>query len=93
MDVTTLEKANELNRKIKEFSEALNCFEWQPYCDEERKDIRVSTNPELIIEFDGDGREQIKLPMNLSGMLVEFLKKEIRKGRDEIVKEFNELKC
>lgn len=85
MDITTLEKANELNRKIKEFTEALNCFEWE----EEGK--KYSTNPTLIIEFDRDDREQQRLPMNLSNELVAVLKTEIINGRDNAVAEFNAL--
>ena len=89
MDITTLEKANELNKKIKEFTEALNCFEWTHPTDESQK---FSTKPRLIIDFDGiDGREQIALPMNLSDTLVSFLKAEIIKGRDVAVAEFNAL--
>ncbi|WP_445458403.1 hypothetical protein [Flavobacterium sp. HNIBRBA15423] len=87
MDITTLEKANKLNKKIKEFSEALNCFEWQP----EENAKAISTNPRIIIEFDCDGREQLPLPMNLSDELVKFLKNEIIKGRDIAVAEFNAL--
>jgi len=87
MDTTTLKRANELNQKIKEYSEALNCFEW-----ESENEIKVSTNPHLIIEFDGeDGREQIKLPMNLSDVMVGFLKQEIIKGRQLAVDAFNAL--
>jgi hypothetical protein len=89
MDITTLEKANGLNKKIKEFTEALNCFEWTHPEDESKK---ISTKPRLIIDFDGgDGREQIALPMNLSDKLVSFLKAEIIKGRDAAVAEFNAL--
>jgi hypothetical protein len=87
MDITTLGKANELNKKIKEFSEALNCFEWKP----EENAEPISTNPRLIIEYDYDGREQQPLPINLSNELVAFLKAEIVKGRDIAVNEFNAL--
>ena len=86
MDITTLEKANELNRKITEFQYALNCFQW------EKEYGGHSTNPTLFIEFDGfDGREMQSLPMNLSDELVKFLKEEIIKGRDAAVAEFNAL--
>ena len=89
MDIQTLGKANALNQKIREFTEALNCFEWTHPEDESQK---YSTKPRLIIDFDGgDGREQIALPMNLSDTLVSFLKAEIIKGRDAAVKEFNHL--
>lgn len=86
MDIKTLEKAYELNRKIKEFTEALNCFQWS---DEYGGG---STNPRLIIEFDGgDGREEQPLPINLSDELTSFLKAEIIKGRDAAVAEFDAL--
>jgi hypothetical protein len=86
MDITTLTKANQLNQKIKEFSEALNCFEW------DKEYGGGTTNPRLIIEFDGcDGRETQPLPMTLSNALVSFLKEEIIKGRDAAVSEFNNL--
>lgn len=89
MDITTLDQANELNQKIKEFTEALNCFEWTHPEDEK---IKLSTNPRLIIEYNGgDGRELVALPMNLSDSMVGFLKQEIIKGRDEAVVNFNAL--
>ncbi|MFH2032067.1 MAG: hypothetical protein ABIJ40_15840 [Bacteroidota bacterium] len=87
MDITTIDKANELNQKIREFSEALNCFEWTPI----ENEPPVSLNPRLIIEYDNDGREQTAIPMNLSNAMVEFLKTEIIKGRDRAVAEFNAL--
>lgn len=86
MDITTLQKANELNEKIKEFQRALNCFQW------EEEYGGGSTNPRLIIEFDGpDGRDAQLLPMNLSDSMVLFLKEELIKGRDTVVAEFNAL--
>ena len=36
MKTETLKKANQLDRKIKELREALNCFEWLPYCEEKK---------------------------------------------------------
>ena len=92
MATKKIEKANELSKKINEFTEALNCFEWQPYNDPKREHIRISTNPKLIIEFDGvDGRDAVPLPMNLSDALVSFLKAEIIKGRDIAIEEFENL--
>lgn len=86
MDKVTLIKANELDRKIKEFTEALNCFQWPDDYG------GVSTNPRIVIEYDdGDGRASQPLPMNLSNELVEFLKREIRAARDNAVDEFNAL--
>lgn len=89
MDTTTLEKANKLNTRIREFSEALNCFEWHG---ENNEPTGVSTNPRLLIEFDDcDGREQIMLPMNLNTVLIDLLKAEIKREMQITVKEFNTL--
>lgn len=64
MDIATLGKANELNKKIKELTEALNCFEFTHPEDESKK---YSTNPRLIINYEGgDGRENQLIPMELS---------------------------
>ena len=91
MDTTTLQKANILNQQIKDFTEALNCFEYQPYSDHERFEEKVSTNPRLIIEYDNDGREQIELPMELNEILVDFLKSAIKEGLETAIQEFNAL--
>ena len=87
MDANTLENANSLARTKQEFDQALNCFEWMPTDDSEP----ITLNPRLIIEFDGDGREQVKLPMNLSNAMVSFLKREIIKGQAAAIAEFKEL--
>lgn len=77
MENSTLEKANNLNKKIKEFKEALECFESTHPEDET---ITYSTNPALIIEFDDEDemRRQLKLPMVLSDSLTGFLKTTIK---------------
>ena len=89
MDTTTLEIANDLNRKIKEFTSALECFEWQP-TDDNGNNVGspISLNPSLIIEYDGDGREQIKLPVTLSATMITFLKSEIVKWRATAMLDF-----
>jgi hypothetical protein len=87
MNKETLEKANKLNRRITEFDQALNCFEWSP--DEDTAPI--STNPQIIIEYDLDGREQVKLPMILSDELVKILKIAIIEGKTAAEKEFEML--
>ena len=87
MTFTTLEKANELSRKIQDFEEALNCFDFNPEPDKPP----FSLNPTLIIEYDGDGREQHTLPMHLSNAMVAFLKKEISKALELAVAEFYSL--
>jgi hypothetical protein len=87
MDLTTLEKANEINKRIKEFSHALNCFQWpSEYGGGTR-------NPRLSIEVDDEdgGRETLLIPWNLSDALVSYLKLEIIAGRDAAVAEFNAL--
>jgi len=86
MDITTLEKANELIKKIKELQQALNCFEW------DQEYGGGTTNPRLIIEFDGgDGRETQPLRINLNDATLSFLRAGIIKDRDAAVDEFNEL--
>jgi hypothetical protein len=84
MDIETLEKANSLNQKIKQLDEALNCFEWI----QGESIPPISRNPRIIIEFDNDGREQIKLPFLLSNFLVTILKKEILSARESALSEF-----
>jgi hypothetical protein len=80
MEKETLKKANELDRKIREINEALNCFEWQPYPDEVALAKEpISTNPILMVEFDGgDGREEVKLPIILGNRLIDILKSELK---------------
>lgn len=89
MNIETLHKANELYRKIKDYEEALNCFEYK-YADNEESYDRT---PRLILDVDDldNGREQIAIPMILSKEMVSFLKTEIIKGRDKAVREFNSL--
>jgi len=87
MNLTTLEKANALNNKIKEFNQALNCFQW-----EDGAGNFHSANPRLIIQYDGgDGREEQPLPMNLSNTFVTLLKAEISRCMDEAVAELEAL--
>lgn len=88
MEVEKLKKGNELNRKISELNSALNCFEFQ--FDENTP--KISTNPRLIIEFDGgDDREQLKIPMELSDYLIDLLKMTIKSELEKNQKEFSEL--
>ena len=85
MDAKTLERANELLKKIKQLQHVLECFEWEPEFGGH------SRNPRLIIEFDRDGREEQILPMNLSDELINFLKAQIIKDCDILLAEFNTL--
>lgn len=84
MDIQTFKKATDLNQTIKELEEALSCFEWSPG----KNMLPISTNPRIIIEFDNDGREQIKLPLVLSNVLIEILKKEIVSALESAGHEF-----
>jgi len=76
MDVTTLEKANNLNNQINKYSDVI---------------YLLKKNAQLILEVDDDGREQIKINMPLSNELVAILIKETNKIREAAVTEFNNL--
>jgi len=88
MDIQTLQKGNDLQRKIRKIKEALNCFEWHP---DEGEPINL--NPRLIIEFDDydGGRSELPLPMALGDVLTALLKQEIKKELDAVETEFNQL--
>jgi len=89
MEIEKLKKGNELSQKINELNDALNCFEWWEFDEDAPK---VSTNPRLIIEFDGaDGREQAKVPMNLSEFLTDLLKNTIKSELEKAQSEFDKL--
>jgi len=87
MHESTLLKANELAKEIKEFKEALNCFEIEFGTEV------ISTDPRLIIEFEDfeGGRDNVKIPMNLNAVLIDFLKTEIKKGLAEAEEKFKQL--
>lgn len=91
MDVTKLNTANDLHKKIKEFVEALNCFDY--YEPELAELAPVSRNPRLIVEFDADegGRQTVKIPMNLSNVLITQIKEAIKTKMAKTVEEFNQL--
>lgn len=86
MNVKTFEKATELRKKIKQLNEALECFEWE---DPGEKNKKFSTNPSLIIEFDGDGRERAFLPMQLSDRFTLQMRAEIKEELVRLKIEFN----
>lgn len=89
-----MQKANALYQKIRELQEALSCFEYQPYPDSPDKEKRekvVSTNPELIVEYDGDGREKVKLPLRLNESLIETLKLELMRELEKTIQAFDDL--
>lgn len=88
MNAETFKRANQLHGDIKQFEEALNCFEWKASPDSPA----ISTNPVIIVEYDGDeSRCRTKLPINLSTVLIAILKDELIKGKIEAQKEFDSL--
>lgn len=76
MDLIRLNKANALNRKIKEYEEALECFEHR-YGDE--NEFVFDRTPKILLDVDDldGGREQLPIPMILSDELIKFLKEQI----------------
>lgn len=77
MNEATLVEANFLNKKIKALEKALTCFQW------EEEYGGGSTNPTIIIEYDGgDGRDQQPIPMEIGPELTDFLKTQIKKELD-----------
>lgn len=88
MTIDTFYKAHDLNKKLNELNQALNCFEYR-YSEHSAP---ISTNPRIIIEYDGgDDREQISLPIALSNTLVEILKAEIINATELALSEFTSL--
>ena len=94
MDKETLKKANEISQKIIEHECALGCFYFDvnQYSDVAVPPEYISTNPQLIIEFDDceGGREQQKIPMVLSDYLISMLKDAIKSNLDKLKSEFTE---
>jgi hypothetical protein len=84
-----LNQAKMLEKQINEFESANKCF-WHE--DELTKEgQRISTNPQIIIEFDCedfDGRNQIKLPLILSNKFIEFMQSVIDEKIVELRNEF-----
>ncbi len=89
MDVTTLEKGLELNKKINQCTAVLDCFEWK---DEAGNPSGVSTNPRIIIEYDGgDDREDLEVPFELNVAIIKTIKYWTLNHRELAVVEFNSL--
>jgi hypothetical protein len=77
MNKEAFQEAVKVSQKIEQLNQALAYFEWR-WSDDPNTD-GVSTNPQLIIEFDNDdSRSQIKLPFELNERLVNMLKDEIK---------------
>lgn len=77
MNKDAFQEAVKVNQKIEQLNQALACFEWR-WSDDPNAE-GVSTNPQLIIEFDDDdSRSQIKLPFILNDLLINILKDEIK---------------
>ena len=105
MKLEQLNKANQLQKLIREYESSLLCFEYDnnEYANDSRKDngedllpsdIR-STNPKLIIEhdaFDDDWyRKTQDVPMVLSGFLINIIKEQIKENLEKLKNEFEEL--
>lgn len=90
-----LQKGKELEKKIKNLTEAYECFEWKPYSDYPGYENTrpVSTNPRIIIEYDDgdDGRTTTHLPMELSDSFVAQIKLQISAELEALNKELDEL--
>ncbi len=100
MNKEKLQKANELVKKISEHENALNCFEFDihEYGRHNNPELPiklVSTNPQLIIEHDdieeGEGRTQTPVPIILSNLLIEMIKKAIKESLSLLQTEFDQL--
>lgn len=105
MDKKRLNEANRLIHLIEEHEKALLCFVYDK--NEYVNDMREaageeklspeyeSTNPQLIIEFDAFDddwiRQQVKIPMVLSDLLVETIKAAIIENLSKLEMEFNSL--
>ena len=84
MDTKTLERANELLKKIKQLQSVLEIFEWE-------SGFGFSMNLKLIIEFDRHGREEKLFPLDLNNELLNLLKLEIIRVHDTTVAELEQL--
>lgn len=90
MELSTLQRANELQARIRAFETALECFE-EKYG--ENEEYTFNKTPQIIINIDdGDGgRENIPIPMVLNNGLIDFLKVEIESTLEETKTEFENL--
>ena len=88
----TLEKANELYRKIKDLEYARNSFEWRSV-EGLPNAVIYTRNPRVIIECDDgeDGKEQNKIPVQLNQDMIAHLKQFIEKSLTEVKEELEKL--
>lgn len=92
MTTEILDKANALQRNIKDFQNALECFQYE-IGDEHEKKI-FDRKPRIIFEVDDSDEmpEQIKVPLYLNDQFVALLKKEIQQQLATTKNEFADLK-
>jgi len=96
MKIENLERGNEIQKQLKSFEEALNCFEYKFGGDGETLlDNPISTNPKLMLEFDdysneGD-RSIIPIPNVLSDDLIDMIKHGIILNIKSLESEFIDL--
>ena len=90
MNLLTLNKANQILQKIKEYEAALECFETKYGAHNE---YTYDRTPKIILNVDDleGGRENMDLPMILSDEMIDFLKKEIVENLNKAKIEFEDL--
>lgn len=89
MKPETLQKAIELQHKIKTIERALNSF-----YDETPDGQQISRDPKLMVERmdeDWDGREIVEVPISLQGELQELIIVKLQAALDQTKQEFNDL--
>jgi len=97
MNVETLNKANDLKRKIEQLQDITSCFYYPKYDNEGNEtgelDFNHSRKPKIIIEFDDfeDGREEFKLPLTPSEKFIKTIFEESAKELQKTIAEFESL--
>lgn len=88
MELNTLSRANELQKRIYEYEAALEIFETKV-----GDEVVYDRTPMILLNVDDldGGRENIPIPMILSNGLVEFLRVEIQVALEESKIEFENL--
>lgn len=96
MKIENLKRGNEIQKLLKSFEEALNCFEYKHAGDgESLLENQISTNPKLMLEFDDYSNEGdksiIPVPNVLSDDLIGLIKQGILLNIQLLESEFNDL--
>lgn len=96
MKIENLQRGNEIQKLLKSFEEALNCFEYKFGGDgESLLENPISTNPKLMLEFDDYSNECdrsiIPVPNVLSDELIGLIKQGILLNIQLLKSEFKDL--